>query len=189
MAQPTAWLIAGYLVAQSFTFYGTITWLAPAYTAGGHTAASAGALLSIAMGAQLLAALVVPALADRAVDRRRWYASMFGLSAFGLGWIVVVPDAAPGGMAAILGVGLGGGFALGLVLLVDHAHTAAISGRLAAMSFLVSYGAAALAPVLLGLLRDATDGYRVPFAVLIAAMIGALALVPSFTPQRRASGV
>lgn len=92
-------------------------------------------------------------------------------------------------MAAILGVGLGGGFALGLVLLVDHAHTPAVSGRLTAMSFLVSYGAAALSPMLLGALRDATGGYRLPFMVLIVAMIGALALVPYFTPERRTRGV
>lgn len=185
----TAWLITGYLVVQAFAFYGAMTWLAPAYVTHGYSATAAGGLLSVVMAAQIVGLVVMPVLAERSWDRRLHYASMVGSAAIGLSWIIVVPLAAPWIAAVVLGIGLGGGFALGLLLLVDHARTPAASGRLTAMAFLIAYGAAAVAPVLLGALRDATGGYRIPFMILLVAMIIELGILWTFTPERRTRGV
>ena len=66
---PFARLIACYLAGTSTMFYGWITWLAPYYERQGWSPEQAGLLLAAWSVAQLPAALLVPALAER---RRRW---------------------------------------------------------------------------------------------------------------------
>ena len=85
----------------------------------------------------------------------------------------------------MLGLGLGGGFSLAMVLLVDYAADPAASSRLTAMVFLVSYTAAAAAPVLVGALRDATDGFTVPFGLLTVLAVVELALATRLGPRHR----
>ena len=61
---------------------------------------------------------------------------------------------------ALMGLGQGAGFALGLVKLVDYAPTPAASARLSALVFLFSYSLASLGPLAFGAVRDVTDELR-----------------------------
>ncbi len=177
----TAWLVAGYLTAQSVLFYSCLAWLAPVYVARGWSQADAGLLLSAFGAAQLAATLAVPA-ADRLAGRRPLLYAAAGATATGLAGLLTVPDLSPLLLVAVLGAGLGAGFALGLLLLVDHAATPAGSTQMSAMAFLVSYTLAAWGPTLTGVLHDATGGFQAPFAVLLAVSLAQLAHRPSPTP-------
>jgi CP family cyanate transporter-like MFS transporter len=180
----TTWLLAGYLALQSFTFYSQIAWIPSAYEAHGWTARDAGLLLSLWSIAQLVTGVTGPALADRVHDRRPLIAVAVGCTVVGLAGIALVPEAAPVPWILLLAFGQGGGFALGLVKLVDYAPTPAASARLSALVFLVSYSTASLGPFLFGAVHDATGGYRAPFLGLLAVAAVQLTLVPRLRPGR-----
>jgi len=83
-----------------------------------------------------------------------------------------------------MGLGQGGGFALGLVKLVDYAPSPEASARLSALVFLVSYSTASMGPLVFGALHDATGGFTVPYALLAFVLAAQLALVPGLRPGR-----
>ncbi|HLZ38724.1 MAG TPA: MFS transporter [Mycobacteriales bacterium] len=180
-----AWLLAGFLCVQSSLAYAYLAWLAPAYQAHGWSPSAAGALLGGSNLAQLAAALALPTLADRGVDRRPFLLGALVCTVLGAGWLVAIPLTWPWAAATVLGLGLGGGFSLAMVLLVDYAADPAASSRLTAMVFLVSYTAAAAAPVLVGALRDATGGFTVPFGLLTGLAVVELALATRLGPRHR----
>lgn len=180
----TAWLVAGYLTGNSLLFYSLLAWLAPAYEDLGWPAARAGLLLAVFSTLQLVAALTVPAVADRMADRRPLFAVVVGLGLVAVAVLVLAPEAAPWATVAVLGFGLGGGFTLGLVLLVDYAPAPSASAGLSAMAFLVSYSFAAAGPLLLGALRDTSGGFTVPFTVLLVVAVAQLVVVPALRPGR-----
>jgi CP family cyanate transporter-like MFS transporter len=97
---------------------------------------------------------------------------------------MLLPTSLPWLYAIVLGVGSGGGFALGLVLLVDQAGSTAESASLSALAFLVSYSVAAVGPVVLGALRDATGSFEAPFAILAIVSAAQLGLTTRFRPRR-----
>jgi CP family cyanate transporter-like MFS transporter len=164
------------------------TWrgLAPAYEARGWSAATTGALLGVLHLAQLATALALPWLADLTRDRRPWLAGAVSCTVLGAGVLFAAPEAAPWVATVVLGLGLGGGFALALLVLSDLAATPAAAARLGAMTFLLCYSAAATAPVLVGALIDAT-GYGLPFGLLAVVACAELALATRLRPALRGS--
>jgi CP family cyanate transporter-like MFS transporter len=180
-----AWLLAAFLSAQSALAYAYIGWLSPAYEARGWSAGTAGLLLGALHLAQLVSSLVLPVLADRSADRRPPLVIAVAGTVVAALWLWLLPDTLPWVATALLGLGLGGGFSLGLVLIVDYAAHPSASGRLAAMVFLVCYCFAALAPVVVGALRDATGGFSLAFGLLVIVAAIQLALATRLGPSHR----
>ncbi|SEH00452.1 MFS transporter, CP family, cyanate transporter [Nonomuraea solani] len=69
----------------------------------------------------------------------------------------------------------GGLFTLVLTLPVVISRDAAEAGRVSAMAFFVGYACAALAPVLVGALRDTTGGFGPAFILLGLLALATLA--------------
>jgi MFS transporter, CP family, cyanate transporter len=166
----TAWLVAGYLVIQSWAFYSTLAWLAPSYVQLGWDREHAGYLLSLFSGVQIVAGLVVPAITDRVRDLRTLLIPTTLCGASGLVALAVAPEAAPWLWAVLVGLGQGSAFALALVLLVRAASTPHASGGLSAMGFCIGYGVASVGPLAMGAVRDATVGFHAVWVVLAALM-------------------
>ena len=184
-ASGVAWRVTLYMGSQSLLFYAAFTWLSPLYVAAGWSAGRAGLLLGLFSFTQVFSALAVPTLADRTGDHRPWVALCVGtatamLAAFGL-----APTAAPWLWAALLGLGVGGMFALALTLLVKAASTPAAAASLSGMALLVGYLLAATGPVLAGALYDASGSFRVPFLVLAGIGVATLAVGVSVHPSAR----
>ncbi|HET7799008.1 MAG TPA: MFS transporter [Humibacillus xanthopallidus] len=165
---PTAWLVAGYLALQSWAFYSSVTWLAPTYVEQGWSRASAGYLAAVFSGTQIVSGLLGPVLSDRTADLRRLLLPVAVLGTLGCLGIWLAPLAAPWLWAAVVGLGQGAAFSLGLVLLVRYAATPEASGRLTGMAFFASYSIASIGPVAMGLVRDVTGGLSLVWAVLAA---------------------
>jgi CP family cyanate transporter-like MFS transporter len=182
-----AWLVAVFFSLQASLAYAYLAWLAPAYQARGWSAEAAGALLGGNGLAQLAAALVLPALTDRSIDRRPALIGAVSCTVVGAGWLFAFPAFLPWVASTVLGLGLGGGFSLALVVVVDYAAHAGASSGLAAMVFLVGYTAAAAAPVIVGALRDATGGFTVPFLLLAWLAVAELAMATRLGPGHRSS--
>lgn len=184
----TAWWVTAYLTGSSVSFYTLLAWLAPSYVERGWSEADAGVLLGVFNAAQLVAALLVPLVVDRLADRRGAYVAAAGLTLVALVSLVAAPDAAPWATAALLGLGNGAMFTLGLTMLVEHAASAQDSARLSGLAFGVSYLVAAAGPAGVGWLHDATASYTVPFFLLLLVVAAQAAPASALRPGRRVGG-
>lgn len=182
-----AWLLSGFFALQATLGYGYLAWLSPAYEARGWSPAAAGGLLGALHLAQLASALVLPALADRGRDRRPALLGAVALSVAGAVWLWTLPGVLPWLATTVVGLGVGGGFSMTLLLIVDFAVDAEASTGLAAMVFLLGYAVAAVAPVAAGALRDGSGGYALPFAALALVALAQLATATRLGPRYRNS--
>ena len=180
-----AWRITLYMGSQSLLYYAALTWLSPLYLAAGWSASRAGLLLGLFSLTQVFSALAVPAMVDRTGDHRPWVALCVGTATAMLAAVGLVPTAAPWVWAALLGLGVGGMFALALTMLVRQASTPAAAARLSGMALLVGYLIAATGPVLAGAVYDATGSYRAPFLMLAGIGVGTLVVGVSVRPSAR----
>lgn len=178
--RPSAWLLGVVFASQSTLFYGSITWLASAYIERGWTAGQAAGLIAFFNTIGLVASLSIPIIADRIGTRRSQMTGAAILAVVGSVAVAVTVGAGPGSAlpfvaTTLLALGIGGFFPLALTLPVDIAREPAEAASLAALMLLVGYLISSLAPVALGLLRDATGSFD---AVLWALVGIAVAMVP-----------
>lgn len=182
--EPTAWVTVLYFAGQAGVFYAVTTWLPSYYTANGLSVARSGFVLLVMFAAMPVSSLTLSNLAERLDSRRLPH--LIGLSAIllSLVLIMVVPLGAPFLWAVVLGFGMGGIFALALVLPVDHASSDDATERLTSMTFGVGYLLAATGPVVLGALLDTFGDFTVGFLLLAGVTVGLIALAVTFTPRR-----
>src|SRR3712207_7168630 len=108
--------------------------------------------------------------------------SLAALSFCAAGLAPLAAPWAPLAWVIVLGLGIGGLFPLAMTLPLDYSADAEEAGRLTAMTFFVGYIVAAVGPVAVGALRDATGGYAVPFVALAALSVGMLVASFRFRP-------
>ena len=169
---PFARLVACYQVGTSVMFYGWITWLAPYYETQGWSPARAGLLLAVWSVAQIPAALLTPALAERRGRWRFWtgLTALCGIAGT-LGALLLPepPGVGPWLWAALMGVGVGAGFPLGLTVIAWRTPDGAASAATSGLALGVGYTASGLAPLVMGLLIDATGGFGAAVSVILLA--------------------
>lgn len=180
----TGWLVAVYMSLQSWQFYSQLAWISPFYESRGWTPTRAGLLLAVFSAAQVLSGVLGPVLTHRVPDRRPVLLGSVACLSVGVLGLLLAPQALPWLWAAVLGLGLGAGFAMGLVLFADYSSSPAGSARLSAFVFLVSYTTAAAGPVVLGLLRDTTGSFTVPFVLLAVLLVPQAAAALLLHPRR-----
>ena len=193
--RPSAWLLGLIFGSQSILFYGCITWLPSTYIERGWPEADAGGLVALLTGIGLVATLAVPVFADRLGTRRSQLTAAGLLAVAGALVIALTPGEPPGspitlGATLLLGLGIGAYFPLALTLPVDVAGDARDAASISALMLLVGYLLAATAPVVLGLVRDATGGFDAVVWILVAIAVAMLPLALALDPARlrRAGG-
>ena len=166
-----AWSVTGYMALLAVQFYSQVAWLPEIYRHEGMSKGAAGALLSLSLFVGIPCGFLVGALAGRLRDQRPivWGAGLVLLA----GWIgvLVAPSAAPELWAILLGLGFGTGFTLVLSLFVLRAHDTAHAVALSGMAQSVGYALAAVGPIAVGALHDATGAWTAPLAVLIGVAV------------------
>lgn len=187
--RPSAWLLALVFGSQSTLFYGSITWLASAYIERGWTAGQAAGLIAFFNGIGLLASLSVPVFADRMGTRRTQMTGAAILAVVGSLGIVLTPGDGPGsaaafGSVALLGFGIGAFFPLALTLPVDVATTPAEAASLTAVMLMGGYLLSSVAPVVLGVVRDASGNFGAVLWILVGLSIAMIPLAWSLGPGR-----
>jgi CP family cyanate transporter-like MFS transporter len=128
-------------------------------------------------------------LADRFGTRRQQLTVAACIAVVGTLGIVLTPGEPPGsivafGAAALLGIGIGAYFPLTLTLPVDVARDASDAASIAALMLLVGYLVSAVAPVLLGLVRDVTGNFDAALWVLVGMAVAMVALSLSLSAGR-----
>ncbi|SFY20011.1 MFS transporter [Streptomyces atratus] len=180
-----AWRITAISAGNSALYYCELAWIAPLlHDDGGLSEASAGFALTVMISIQVVAMLGVPALLGERADKRFGLALTTVLTAVGFVGFGFSPGTGTWLWVIAMGVGHGGLFTLVLTLPVAASRDAAQAGRFAAMAFFVGYACAAIGPVVVGGLRDATGDYQLAFGLLAA--ITALMLLPiaRLSPQQ-----
>ena len=166
--QPRAWLISGFFALQAGLFYALATWAVARYHEAGLSLIHSNSLFSVSMLMGLPSSFLLPWLAQRFQNR---YALLMGcglLSSISLMMITFQPTVLPELWAVTVGFGLGGSFALSLVLPLYEAASPMAVSRWTAMMLCMGYSLACLTPVLTGLARDLAGNYQLPFMVLTA---------------------
>lgn len=180
-------LAATYMAMSSMQFYGWLTWLSPYYQSLGWSPQRAALLQALWSVAQIPIALWFAAAAER---RRRWMfwsglALACGLAgtAGALCW-PQPPLVGPWLWVALMAVGVGAGFPLGLSVIAWRAPDGASAGATTGLALGVGYVVAGTAPLLMGVLLDRTGGYPVPLGLLlVAGVVQAVAI--GFIGDRR----
>jgi CP family cyanate transporter-like MFS transporter len=165
-------LVACYQAGTSLMFYGWLTWLAPYYESGGWSPERAGLLLAVWSVAQIPAALLAPAMAERHRRWRFWAGLTLACGLAGTVGALLLPEppvVGPWLWAALMGIGVGAGFPLGLSVIAWRTPHGAASAATSGLALGVGYTVAGLGPLLMGVLIDITGGYAAAIGVLLAA--------------------
>lgn len=169
---PFARRVALYQAGTSSMFYGALTWLAPYYESQGWSPQLGGLLVAVWSVAQIPAALLAPALAER---RRRWRFWSGATLACGVAGILGVllwpmpPAVGPWPWIVLMGIGVGAGFPLGLTVIAWRTAHGAASAATSGLALGTGYTCAGLTPLLMGVLIDLTGGFPVALVVLLVA--------------------
>ena len=168
---PLARVFAAYMVLSSMQFYGWLTWLAPYYVDRGLSAQSSALVLSLYSIGQIPAALVFPALAERHHRWLAWSWAAIALAILGSLAILLVPQApfGPWPWVLLVSIGVGAGFPMALTLVSWKSRTPEEAAGATAVALGIGYLGAAVAPLLMGVLRDVTHSFTTPILVLLAA--------------------
>jgi len=170
---PLARVFAAYMVLSSMQFYGWLTWLAPYYENRGLSPQSAALLLSLYSIAQFPAALAFPALAERHHRWLMWSLVAVALSVAGATAILLIPQSpiGPWPWVVLIALGVGAGFPMALTLVSWKSRTPQEASGVTAVGLGIGYLGAAVAPLVMGVLRDVTRSYTAPLLVLLVAAV------------------
>ncbi len=162
-----AWQITLFMGLQSFNFYIAVAWLPDMLISKGFTSEHAGYMLSLMQIMGIPVNLLIPIIAERMKDQR------LAIVAAGLvsitGYIGLFSNEAASLTAAVVLMGLGQGASISLLFMLFALRTkhAADAAALSGMAQSMGYVLAALGPIGLGLLHDATGSWKWPIAVMV----------------------
>jgi len=180
--QRRAWMLALYFGLINCGYMSMVAWLPAYYLELGWSATQSGSLLAFMTIFQVTAALLMPALGQRQVDRRPLLSISLIAQAAGFLGLVLWPLQAPHVWVALIGFGLGACFALSLLLTLDHRRDPGAAGQLAAFVQGVGFLINAVSPWMTGWLREQTGHFHSAWWLLIGVVLAMLALTRVFSP-------
>jgi CP family cyanate transporter-like MFS transporter len=166
-----------------------VAWLTPFYQSMGWTLASSGSLVAAMAAAQAVAALAIPFLARRSVDRRGWLFCTLTMQGIGFAGLAFLPMTSPFVWVIVCGAGLAGSFALAIVTALDHLPTPQSAGTLAALMQGGGFLIAALAPYVMALMINWTGDYTFGWIMHLFFVAATFALYARFDPNRYAEAM
>ncbi|RJG00101.1 CynX/NimT family MFS transporter [Noviherbaspirillum saxi] len=169
-----AWHVALFMGLQSALAYCVFGWLPTILIDRGFPPLRAGAVLSISIAAQLITALSGPWLGTLGKDQRLVIVLMMCLSGVGLMGCMYAPPGQIWLWAVLLGLGQGGSFSVGTMLVVLRSPNTQMVAALSGMTQLVGYIMAAAGPFIAGLLRDVTGNWNVAAGFFMIVTVAAL---------------
>lgn len=170
-----AWQLAVFFALGTSCYVAVLAWLAPYAQELGYSPKQAGLLLGFLTLCEVIAGLFFPWWASRREDKRIIIAVLCVLQVIGFTALAMIPEAALVLWVAIIGLGIGGVFPLGLIITMDHIDNPMQAGRLTAFVQGVGYVIAASAPFVAGAMRDALQSFTA--AWLLLAVSGVIALL------------
>lgn len=163
------WAMAVYFGAQSLSGYAIMGWLAQLFRDAGYSAQSAGLLLAGVTALGVPVALAMPALAGRLRTLRPLVLGLTAFSTAAYLGLALAPHGPAPFWVLLLALGQGA-FPLILTTIGLRARTAEGTVALSAFAQSTGYLIAALGPLLVGILYEATGGWTAPIGFLLVAL-------------------
>ena len=177
------WWLVLLFGTMSVTFYGLNAWLPDAYVEEGWSESSAGALIGVLNVLTVVPVLFVALLSDRLGSRRPYLVGTSSLFLVALIGFAALPEGA-WAWAVIGGLGIGSMFPLVMTLPLDAEERPDRVGALVGMMLGFGYALSALAPLLLGAVRDATGSFDAVLWLIVAFGAVFVIAVAPLTPAR-----
>lgn len=187
LQRPRTWLLMLCFGLVNGGYASVVAWLAPFYQSHGWSAPRSGTLVAWMALAQAGVALLLPLLAAHQRDRRPWLWLSLALQAAGFAALVLWPDLAPRTWALLLGAGLGGSFALTMVVVLDHLVDPTQAGALSALMQGGGFLLAAIAPWMMATLHGASGSFGTGWLTHLACVALVAVLTVRFAPQHYAA--
>ncbi|TGG79710.1 MFS transporter [Streptomyces albus] len=169
--EPLAWYVALFMGFQSLNYYTATAWLPAIFTAHGMSAGQAGWMLSLSSILGIVSSLAGPVLAGR-TRSQGWLAVVAAvLCCAGLAGMMAAPVTGAWVWMVLLGLGQGVAISVSLALIVLRAPDARHAAQLSSMAQCVGYLLAALGPLVLGAVHDATHDWTTALTVLAALLV------------------
>jgi len=168
-----AWQVTLFMGLQSALAYCVFGWLAPILRERGFDAATAGALASVSVMAQVITCLAVPSIAVRLRDQRGINVALVAIAVVALFGILFAPTSTVLVWAVLQGIGQGGLIAAAMTLIVLRSPDSHVAAHLSGMAQGVGYVLAALGPLLVGLIRGWTGSFAESAFLFVALGLGA----------------
>ena len=162
-----SWYITLFMGFQSMVFYFTVSWFATILQSYGFSPAQSGIYNMLMMLCGLPGSFIMPIVASRTKHQSFWGALIGFL--YALGMISLLFAYNPVGLVITIitnGFGSGAAIAFCMVLIGLHTKDSRDASSLSALSQGVGYIFAAVAPVLMGTIFDATGSWTVPLIVM-----------------------
>lgn len=179
LRRPRTWLLMLCFGLVNGGYASVVAWLAPFYRSHGWSPAASGSLVALLSVAQAAMAL----LAARQRDRRPWLWLSLALQAAGFAALVLWPDLAPRTWVLILGAGLGGSFALSMVVVLDHLPD---PGKAGALMQGGCFMLAAAAPWVVATQHGTSGSFATGWLAHLACIALVAVLTVHFAPQHYA---
>lgn len=161
-----AWGVTLVFAMIGAVFYGLSAWLPDVYVEHGWSEGKAGALLAVVQAVTVPVGIAIPWLADHVGSRRLYLSSAAAMQMVGLLGVLLAPGA--GWLwAVLLGLSIGILFPIVMTLPLDLSATPSQAGAFAGLMLGAGYGATALAPFVLGAVRDATGSFSASLWLIV----------------------
>ncbi|KWU49576.1 CynX/NimT family MFS transporter [Pseudomonas palleroniana] len=183
-----AWLLAVYFGLVNCGYMSMVAWLPAYYQQLGWGVLPSGSLLAFMTLFQVSAALLMPVLAQRGIDRRPLLGISLLAQTVGYLGLLMAPQQFPHVWVALIGFGLGACFALSLLLTLDHHRDPRQAGQLAAFVQGVGFLINAISPWLTGWLRELTGTFVSAWWVLAVTVVAMLVVTRVYSPATYRSG-
>ena len=168
------WAMAMFFGLQSLQAYSIFGWFAQVYRDAGFSATTAGLLLGVITAMSIPLSFVIPSLAAR-LHSQTWLILALG-ACYPVGYIGLILAPAEGAWLWAVMVGIGASiFPLVLTLIALRARTSEGTAALSGFTQSVGYLIAAVGPLGIGVLYDATGGWTVPLSVMCVLVLGQVA--------------
>ncbi|MBA4021536.1 MAG: MFS transporter [Gordonia sp.] len=165
-----AWAITIFMASQSLIFYTFTAWLPEFLGERGMSKAGAGGLLALAQTVALLMSLLAPIVAVRFRDQRA--VTFVAIAACAIGFIgLVTTEQLTVLWVLLIAVGPGAAISLVLLFMVLRSSSTAQTSQVSGMAQSVGYCLAAIGPLAIGALHDATGSWTLSMSVLALALI------------------
>jgi CP family cyanate transporter-like MFS transporter len=188
LRRPRVWLLMACFGLVNGGYSTVVAWLAPFYREHGWSAAASGSLLAIMAACQALAALLLPMLA-KGEDRRPWLWLTLAMQAAGFAALAFWPEVAPLASAMLLGAGLGGCFAISMIVALDHLADPAEAGALSALMQGGGFLITALPPWIVAMLHDLTGSFMAGWLLHLASVAVVIVLYWRMNPGSYAAAM
>jgi CP family cyanate transporter-like MFS transporter len=161
-----AWNVALFLGLQSIAFYVILAWLPDILISKGFTSSEAGWYLSLSQVTGVLGSVLVPVIAAKKDDQRKYISALILLEALSLIGLWLGTNATVFLWVSGIGFSLGGSFGLALLFIVLRSSDSETATELSGMSQSIGYLLAATGPILIGAVFDITGDWDTALYIL-----------------------